>query len=67
MGESPLDVDSNIRSDQFTNPQPAPNRQISCCIGCDKPLTREDDQMPVCQSCRSKIKADYDMLKTLMR
>jgi hypothetical protein len=66
LGESPLDIDLKIGLENISDLAPSARINTANCIGCDKPLTEEDGQMPVCRSCRSTIKADYDMLKTLM-
>jgi len=61
---NPLDIDLNetkrgiaVQTDSATN--------TKTCLGCGSPLP-EDLSMPVCQNCRNQLKADYDVLKSLL-
>ena len=65
-GESPLDIDSSnqqMTSDTSTEVNSPPDN----CIGCNKPLSEEEVilKIPVCKSCRSKVKVDYEVLREL--
>ncbi len=65
-GESPLDIDqSNPRIN--INPRSHDNILPNLCIGCNEPLTEADIElkMPVCATCRTKVKVDYEILRDL--
>ena len=62
-GASPLDIDLNsIKGRGLAQVSEADTK---CCLGCGEPLTN-DDSMPVCRNCRNQLKADYDVLKSLL-
>jgi hypothetical protein len=62
-GASPLDIDLNANKGrglaEITQPE------FRACLGCGEGLD-DDNSMPVCQNCRNQLKADYDVLKSLL-
>jgi hypothetical protein len=59
----PLDIDIN-ETNRGISIQPG-NSESRACIGCGQPLA--DYSVPVCDTCRGKLKAEYDVLKSLLR
>ena len=64
--QSPLDINPKMPNLE-TGKTPADLRAGRYCLGCDALLTDSDDQMPVCRKCRHQLKADYEMLKTILK
>jgi hypothetical protein len=60
---NPLDLDLN-ETKRGIPVQNSPS-DTRVCIGCGLELS--DPAIPVCNSCRSQLKADYDVLKSLLR
>ena len=67
-GESPLDIDmaSPHRDRRVGAERGDP---VEYCIGCNRKLSDNDisEKMPVCGSCRQKVKTDYCILSELFR
>jgi hypothetical protein len=63
--EDPLDIDLKDSSRGVTLPLTKTSDTKSC-IGCGQDLSDADGHMPVCQACRAHLKADYDVLKSLL-
>lgn len=62
-GASPLDIDLNANKERGLTQ--ISRSDIRACLGCGEPLA-DNDSMPVCQNCRKQLKADYDVLKSLL-
>ena len=65
-GESPLDVD--LRFDEMRGNELSVDENGSAkCIGCNQPLNDKElaEKMPVCESCRKKIKVDFEILRNI--
>ena len=69
LGESPLDIDKQTGAADKYQPDSRDQSNRRNCIGCSKLLEESDikDRMPVCKSCREKIKVEYDVLRELLR
>jgi hypothetical protein len=68
LGENPLDIDSAGSVKHDSKGHRSKSKKRRCCIGCDQPLSDDDIKrgMPVCSFCRTKLKADYEVLKELL-
>ena len=66
-GESPLDVGETAKPDTSYNPAARQQANQQNCIGCNRELDDEDieKRMPVCKSCRQRIKVEYEILKDI--
>lgn len=62
-GASPLDIDLNATKGRGIA-QVSVADSITC-LGCGEPFS-DDESMPVCRNCRNQLKADYDVLKSLL-
>lgn len=62
-GASPFDIDLNAAKREGLAQVNKANTKT--CLGCGEPLAL-DSSMPVCQNCRNQLKADYDILKSLL-
>jgi hypothetical protein len=58
----PLDLDLNETKRGIPIQSSSLDNRV--CIGCGLELS--DPSIPVCNSCRSQLKADYDVLKSLL-
>jgi hypothetical protein len=61
---NPLDIDLN-ETNRGIPGQPTMPATARTCLGCGQPLPN-DVPMPVCQPCRNQLKADYEVLKSLL-
>lgn len=60
---NPLDIDLK-ETGRGISSQSTPTDDRNC-LGCGEPLT-DDVSMPVCQTCRNQLKADYEALRSLL-
>ncbi|OQX91154.1 MAG: hypothetical protein B6D58_08800 [candidate division Zixibacteria bacterium 4484_95] len=68
LGKNPLDIDVSGNRIHYTRNHHSERKKGRFCIGCDQLLTNDDIKkgMPVCSLCRTKLKADYEMLKKIL-
>ncbi|GEM_PF-2437866 len=66
-GESPLDIGEITKPDTSYNSAAKQQANQQNCIGCNRELDDEDikKRMPVCESCRQRIKIEYEILKDI--
>ena len=68
LGENPLDIDERQQAKTKQQYQSQTPISLHDCIGCSCLLEDDDIQnrIPVCKSCRKKIKIDYEVLRELV-
>jgi len=66
-GESPLDIGETTIPDTSYSLNEKCQAVQKNCIGCNQELDDDDikSRMPVCKSCRKKIKVEYELLRDI--